>query len=198
VVDPGVGTTRKPIIIETKKSLYIGPDNGLLILAALKEGIKKVVHISNRKYMLPRISHTFHGRDIFAPAAAHLANGIPIEEFGPPLEKYETLTFSKPKIHKNHIEGEIIYIDDFGNIVTNIYRELLEKISINEGEIIKILFNDRTEKVLKICKAYNEVKEGEFLAIIGSGDFLEISINQGNAAKKLNIKEGTKVVVELV
>jgi len=198
VVDPGVGTTRKPIIIEAKKNFYVGPDNGLLTLAALKEGIKRVVHISNRKYMLPRISHTFHGRDIFAPVAAHLANGVPIEEFGPLLEKYETLSFSKPKIYKKRIEGEIIYIDGFGNIVTNIYREILEKISINEGRTIKITFNDKTEKILKICKAYNEVKEGEFLAIIGSGDFLEISINLGNAAKKLNIKEGTEVVVEQV
>lgn len=198
VVDPGVGTTRKPIIIETKKSFYIGPDNGLLTLAALKEGIKKVVHIANRKYMLPHVSYTFHGRDIFAPAAAHLANGVPIEEFGPILKKYETLSFSKPKIHKNRIEGEIIYIDDFGNVVTNIYRDILEKIDINERKIIKIQFNDRTEKILKICEAYNEVKEGDFLAIIGSGDFLEISINQGNAAKKLNIKEGTKITAELV
>jgi len=198
VVDPGVGTTRKAIIIETKKSFYIGPDNGLLTLAALREGIKKVVHIINREYMLPRVSRTFHGRDIFAPAAAHLAKGIPIEDFGPTLEKYEILSFSEPHIQANQIEGEIIYIDGFGNIVTNIFSEILEKTGISEGDKIKILLGDKLEKVLKICKAYNEVKKGEFLAIIGSGNFLEISINQGNAAKKLNVKEGTRIKIKMI
>jgi len=198
VVDPGVGTIRKAIIIETKRSFYIGPDNGLLTLAALREGIREVVQITNKKYMLPRVSHTFHGRDIFASAAAHLANGVPIEDFGPPLEKYETLSFSEPHVRKNQVEGEIIYIDGFGNIVTNIYSEILEKTGINEGDKIKILLNDKLEKVLRICKAYDEVKKGDFLAIIGSSNFLEISINQGNAAQKLNVKEGAKIVVKII
>ena len=197
VVDPGVGTSRKAIIIETKKSFYIGPDNGLLTLAALREGVKKVVQITNSKYMLPRVSRTFHGRDIFAPAAAYLANGVPIENFGPLLEEYEILSFSKPHVRKDQIEGEIIYVDGFGNIVTNIYSEILEKVGISEEDKIKVLLNDKLGKVLKICKAYNEVKKGEFLAIIGSGNFLEISINQGNAAKKLNVKEGTKIKIKL-
>ncbi|MHA1581663.1 MAG: SAM hydrolase/SAM-dependent halogenase family protein [Candidatus Baldrarchaeia archaeon] len=198
VVDPGVGTTRKAIIIETKRSFYIGPDNGLLALAALREGIKKVVQITNSKYMLPRVSRTFHGRDIFAPAAAYLANGVPIENFGPLLDEYEILSFSKPHVRKDQIEGEVIYIDGFGNIVTNIYSEILEKVGIGEEDKIKILLNDELEKVLKICKAYNEVKKGEFLAIIGSGNFLEISINQGNTAKKLNVKEGAKIKIKLI
>ncbi|MEX2701627.1 MAG: S-adenosyl-l-methionine hydroxide adenosyltransferase family protein [Candidatus Baldrarchaeota archaeon] len=197
VVDPGVGTARKAIIMETKRSFYIGPDNGLLTLAALREGVKKVVQITNSKYMLPRVSRTFHGRDIFAPAAAYLANGVPIENFGPLLEEYEILSFSKPHVQKDQIEGEIIYIDGFGNIVTNIYSEILEKVGISEEDKIKVLLNDKLEKVLKICKAYNEVKKGEFLAIIGSGNFLEISINQGNAAKKLNVKEGAKIKIKL-
>ncbi|OYT26021.1 MAG: hypothetical protein B6U95_08150 [Thermofilum sp. ex4484_82] len=103
----------------------------------------------------------------------------------------------KPHVQKDQIEGEIIYIDGFGNIVTNIYSEILEKVGISEEDKIKILLNDKLEKVLKICKAYNEVKKGEFLAIIGSGNFLEISINQGNAAKKLNVKEGAKIKIKL-
>jgi len=197
VVDPGVGTKRRPIIVETSSSLFIGPDNGLLIMAAEKQGIRHVYEIKNRRYMLQKISRTFHGRDIFAPAAAHLANGIPPEDFGPEIKDYMVPEYSKAIIEKDGIIGEILYIDDFGNLITNISEETLAKIDLREGDLIKLSFRNKSFR-LKICKAYGEVNAGEPLAIIGSHNFLELSVNLGNAAKYFGLSIGDKLRLEKV
>ena len=133
VVDPGVGTERRSIIVETKRGFYVGPDNGLLMLAAHKEGIVKVYHIDNPKYMLSRVSRTFHGRDIFAPAAAHLAAGTNPFEFGPAIEDYVFPEFVKSQAKRGEVVGEVLHIDGFGNIVSNISVEDLESAGFREG-----------------------------------------------------------------
>ncbi|MEM3442484.1 MAG: S-adenosyl-l-methionine hydroxide adenosyltransferase family protein [Candidatus Bathyarchaeia archaeon] len=192
VVDPGVGTKRRPILIETEKNFFVGPDNGLLSLAARAQGIRHVYEISNRRLMLSKVSGTFHGRDVFAPAAAHLARGVSPTEFGREIRGIVTPKFAEAVRNGNTVVGEVIHVDDFGNIITNLQEGELEP--LNAGEIIAVKVNNR-RITLKLCKAYAEVKKQEPLAIIGSHGFLEISINQGNAAKKFGAKVEDKVTL---
>ena len=196
VVDPGVGTKRHPIIVETKRSYYVGPDNGLLMLAAQKEGIRHVYHVNNPQYMLPRVSRTFHGRDIFAPVAAHLARGNPPSKFGPEIHDYALPEFAKPHVRKGELLGEVLHIDDFGNVVSNISAEDLEKLNIREGCSLRVKLDGKT-LTLKLCSAYGEVPAETPLAIIGSCDFLELSINQGSASRAFKVKIGDPVHVSL-
>ena len=196
VVDPGVGTTRRPIIVETERSLYVGPDNGLLILAAENEGIRHVYEITNRKYMLKRVSRTFHGRDIFSPAAAYLAKGVEPSKFGPIIREPVKPSFSAPEIREEAIIGEVIHIDGFGNLITNISEENLKAAGISEGKELSIRLNDEELK-LKLCSSYGEAARNHFLSIIGGTGFLEISVNQGNASEFLGVKAGTPVILRL-
>jgi len=196
VVDPGVGTKRRPIIVETKRSYYVGPDNGLLTLAAQKEDIGHVYHVKNPQYMLPRVSRTFHGRDIFAPVAAHLARGSPPSEFGPEIHDYAFPRFAKPHVRKGKLLGEVLHIDDFGNVVSNISAGDLKKMGICEGCSLRVKLNGKT-LTLKLCSAYGEVPPETPLAIIGSGDFLEVSVNQGNASRMFKAKIGDSLRVSL-
>lgn len=192
VIDPSVGTKRRPLLIQTKQAFYVGPDNGVLVLAAKKQGIEHIYEITNRNFMLPKVSTTFHGRDIFAPAAAHLANGISPKEFGPEIQKIATPKFAKVTKRKEGLVGEVIHVDDFGNIVTNFGEKELSSVSAKGYVDIKL---GNTQLKLKLCKAYAEAEPQEPLAIIGSHDFLEISLNQGNAAKNLRVKSGDKIIL---
>jgi len=196
VVDPGVGTKRRPIIVETTRSHLVGPDNGVLILAALKEGIEHVYVIENPRCMLPKVSNTFHGRDVFAPAAAHLASGRAATEFGEEIQNYEVPAFSEPSVDKGVISGEILNVDRFGNIITNIPSGHLAKLPLHENVRLKAIIGNETT-VLKFCSSYGSVPIGGFLAIVGSHDFLEISVNQGNAAKRFNVEGGESISVGL-
>ncbi len=189
VVDPGVGTKRRPIIAETKRGFYVGPDNGLLMLAAHKEGIIKVYHIDNPKYMLSRVSRTFHGRDIFAPAAAHLAAGTSPSEFGPAIQNYVLPEFAKPQARKDEVAGEVLHIDGFGNIVSNISVEDFESAGFHEGDSLLVRLGGKT-LTLQFCSAYGEVPAGTALAIVGSSNFLELAVNQGSASRTFKAKVG--------
>lgn len=189
VVDPGVGTKRRPIIVESKRSFYVGPDNGLLLLSARKEGLSHVYHIKNPEYMRPKISTTFHGRDIFAPVAAYLALGRSPSQFGPEIEDYVFPQFAKPHMQNDEILGEVVYIDDFGNVVTNISSKDLEKLEAGIGDLLQVRIR-RKRFDMRFCSAYGEVPARTPLVIVGSHDFLEISINQGNASKTFNLKIG--------
>jgi len=194
VIDPGVGTERRPIIIETERGFYVGPDNGVLMLSAQRDGIKHIYAIRNPKYMLGKISRTFHGRDIFSPAAAHLAKGAPPSEFGPEVFDPVTPDFAKPRVIDDCIEGEIIHIDDFGNMVTNISEEDLKNLKVKGGE--QIIFEvGKKSFPLKLCRAYSEVPIDSPLAIIGSCDLLEISVNQGNASIFFGVDVGEKIIL---
>jgi len=194
VVDPGVGTERRPIIIQTKRSLYVGPDNGLLILSARKEEVSHVYHIRNPRYMRPKISTTFHGRDVFAPAAAHLAKGCTPSDYGPEIHDYVIPEFAKPCATKKDLVGEVLHIDDFGNIITNISRGDLDKIGIVEGFRLSIKLRGKATR-MKFCSTYGEAPAKKPLALIGSHDFLEIAINQGSASKTFKTKVGDTVII---
>jgi len=194
VVDPGVGTSRRRIMIETKKNFFIGPDNGVLIPAAEREGISQIIEIRSTKYMLSEVSKTFEGRDVFAPVAAHLASGTPLESFGNLIKNVVRHPFQSPKISKDGISGEVIHIDVFGNLITNIGKNHLRAKNIKFGEEIAVSINDRTHKI-PFLRTYGDSSKGEYLATIGSSGFLEISINQGNAAHDLGVEVSAKIFV---
>jgi len=194
VVDPGVGTKRRALVVEARQVFFVGPDNGLLMLAAERLGIRRVYEVTNRRFMLSRVSHTFHGRDVFAPAAAHLANGVKPFNFGSVIHDYVVPRFVKPRLTKSALLGEVLHVDDFGNIVTNISRTEFEKTGIREGAVFGLRLKDKVVK-LRFCSTYGEVLVGKSLALIGSHDFLEISTNQGNTAKKFGARVGDAVAV---
>ena len=196
VVDPGVGTKRRPILVVTKRAFYVGPDNGLLILSAQRQGISHVYHVTNKQFMLSHVSRTFHGRDVFAPTAAHLAKGHVPSEVGPEVKDYIVPRFAKPTLSKNVLAGEVLHVDGFGNVITNVSLKELEKIGIKEGDMLHVKLKEDTVK-LKFCIAYGEVKANQPLAIIGSHDFLEISVNQGSAARKFKVGIGEAVQLSL-
>jgi S-adenosylmethionine hydrolase len=194
VVDPSVGTKRRALLVEARKAFFVGPDNGLLMLAAEKMGIKHVYNVTNRRFMLSRVSRTFHGRDIFAPVAAHLANGYKPSDFGLEIHDYVVPRFVKPRLTKNALFGEVLHVDDFGNIVTNISRAEFEKTGIREGAMLCFRFGGKVIK-LRFCSAYGEVSVGKLLGLFGSHDFFEVAVNQGDASKKLKVKVGDGIAV---
>jgi S-adenosylmethionine hydrolase len=195
VIDPGVGTERCPIIVEDERFRFVGPDNGVLMLAASQREKPRVYIIENRKFMLPNVSSTFHGRDIFAPAAAYLARGRPASEMGRETSSYVMPSFAQPSLMKNSICGEVIYTDGFGNIVTNISAGMLDRIAFRKSETLKCMIGKRSV-ALDLLPAYGNVSKGKPLAILGSHSFLEISINQGNAARKFEAKAGDPIRLE--
>jgi S-adenosyl-L-methionine hydrolase (adenosine-forming) len=169
VVDPGVGSARRPILIECEEAFFIGPDNGVLSLAAERKKVKRVVELANARYYLQPVSSTFHGRDIFAPAAAHLAAGVSVDDFGPAVESWTRLEW--PKVAKNgdEIRGEVIYIDHFGNLITNVSARDLEALG---GRKLAVAVADITIEGLAQNYA-NAVKD--YAVLLNSWGLLEIS-----------------------
>jgi len=190
VVDPGVGTRRRPLLIQTRQSFFVGPDNGLLILAAEQQGIKCIREITNARLMLSQVSSTFHGRDVFAPAAAHLANDEAPAEFGPEILDAAKPSFAKVTLREGILVGEVLHVDNFGNIITNISSK--EVARIRGAGVVNVEMHNQKLK-LKFYKAYGEAKPQEPLALIGSHNYLEIALNQGNAAEKFKVRLGDKI-----
>jgi len=193
VVDPGVGTNRKGLVITTGSQILIGPDNGLLMPAARLLGDFTIYEITNPKYMLNSISNTFHGRDVFTPVAAHIANGVAFEEIGEKTDDFVDFDFGKCEITSKTATGKVIYIDDFGNIITNINSINLRKFLQFDQKIM--VFIGDTKKEVMFVKSYNYVKQGQIMATIGSSNFLELDVNCGNVAKKLNVKIDDEVKI---
>jgi S-adenosylmethionine hydrolase len=193
VVDPGVGSDRRGIVITTNTHILVGPDNGLLIPAARELGDFTVYEIKNQKLTLENVSNTFHGRDIFAPIAAQILNGVYFEEIGPVIKDYVDLDFNKPEITDNSVVGQVIYIDGFGNLITNI-AGIQIKSKFEHDKKITVAIRGKKIKI-PFVKTYSSVKKGGTLATIGSSNLLEISVNQGNAEKKLKIKTGDKIKI---
>jgi len=194
VVDPGVGTERRGIVVEGKRNFYIGPDNGLLMLSVQREGMKYVYEITNKKYMKEEISLTFHGRDIFAPVGAYLVKGIRPEEIGKEIFDYIVLSQERATIKDQKIFGEVLHVDGFGNIITNITFEDLKQIGIDFDIVLDIQIKDQAYKIY-FSETYGKVRPSELLALIGSNGFFEIAINQGNAALKLDISSGDSITI---
>ncbi len=191
VVDPGVGTERKGLIITTKKQILVGPDNGILLPTAHLLGDFVVYEITNPRYMIHPLSRTFHGRDIFAPVAAYISRGVPFREIGTPTSHYVDLQFGVGEHRGNQIVGKILYNDRFGNLITNIPQEILP--GDFEGKTITLIAGDRRWEKVPCVASYGYAKPGELLVTVGSNHFLEISVNQGNAAQILGLQVDSEV-----
>jgi len=201
VIDPGVGSERRAIAMQAGGYFFIGPDNGVLTLAAQVHNLRrklslvrpsstlKAIHLLNPEYWLSEVSSTFHGRDIFAPVAAHLSSGEPFDNFGLPIEDYTLIELKPPIERDDALIGEILYIDRFGNLISNILNwripEVREQARV---EIAETCF-------CGIFQTYSNAKLGEPLALIGSSGFLEIAVRNGNAARQLDAKIGDTVIV---
>lgn len=187
VVDPGVGTSRKILIVKTKDYTFVVPDNGIMSLIIGKDKPVKVVSVENKRYFLKKVSNTFHGRDIFAPVAAYLSQGIKPVSFGKTVKKINKFKIEKPEKKGDRILGLILYVDRFGNLISNIESDMIkdkkkDHMIMIKGEIIKGINN-----------SYEEVLSGQPLALIGSFGYLEISLNQGSAKDYFGCGIGTVI-----
>lgn len=192
VVDPGVGGIRKPILLVTKNYFFVGPDNGLFTLVAQREKVKQVVVLTKKKYFFSKVSSTFHGRDIFAPVAAHLSLGIKPSAFGYEINSLKELRVQKPVMKEGKLVGEILHIDAFGNLISNIDEGKLFRFIQSRPFVIRA--GRKTIRGLK--KGYWEGKRGEPIALLGSAGFLEISVRESSAQKTLKLKRGDPIQVE--
>ena len=189
VVDPGVGGIRRPILIVTQNYFFVGPDNGLFTFVAQREKVKQVVALTKKKYFFSKVSSTFHGRDIFAPVAAHLSLGIKPSAFGHKIDSLEWLGFEGPFIKEGKLLGEILHVDTFGNLVSNIDEGKLFRFIQGRPFVIRV--GRKTIRGLK--KGYWEGNKDEAIALLGSGGFLEISVREGDAQKVLKVKRGDPI-----
>jgi len=190
VVDPGVGSARQAILIETAHGLLLGPDNGLLAPAALTLGTRGVRVIANDALFRHPVSQTFHGRDVFAPVAAHLSRGVAPDSVGPVADSILELTLPSARRSGQRIDGEVLYVDHFGNLITNIDVGLLSAFPPQQLSVSI----DR-KPVSGPVSAYAAVPAGGAAAIVGSWDLLEVAVRDGNAAELLGAGPGTAVTV---
>ena len=190
VVDPGVGTERLPVAFKHAGQWFVGPDNGLFSLILNGHTPEQLVVLDKADYWLtPEPGSTFHGRDIFAPAAAHLALGLPLEKLGSPIDTLKPLYWALPIADQQGVQGWVVHVDHFGNCITNITRDLIQTHCKSGG--VKCYVGSTI--IASINKTYNTVLSGEPLILFDSNDLLEIAINTGNAAQMLSIRKGSPV-----
>lgn len=194
VVDPGVGSARRPILLEARGQFFVAPDNGVLSMVLADAGAGVVRWIESSEYFLESVSRTFHGRDVFAPVAAHLSLGVPPEKFGGKTENYLRLTLEQPvRTARRGWTGQIEAIDAFGNVVTNFSFEQFAQVGQQAFEI-----SIGMERVTRLVQSYAEAPVGELVAIAGSSGFIEIACNQGSAAGRLGVGTGAPVELRLL
>jgi len=189
VVDPGVGGARRPIAVKTKTQTWIGPDNGLFtrILQAFPDF--RAFHLTNPKYFLKPVSHTFHGRDIFAPAAAHLSRGLSLAVLGNPIFDPVLLDLPEPAVKKTALIGRVLYADRFGNLITNLSREVM-KDRMADRDIRDIRIRIGTRTIQGLHENYARGEPGRLLTLFGSSGYLEIACNLGSAAEMVGYVPG--------
>lgn len=210
VVDPGVGSTRKPIAVQTHDYIFVAPDNGILTYLLAEYESYTIVELSNRTYQRSVVSNTFHGRDIFAPAAAYLATGTPLFKLGPEIEYLFKQPIPHLSIEGSTITGEIAHIDRFGNIITSIgqmdwvdpealmlhprFGKLRDPMRLRAAQL-SITINHHT--ITPVQVAYSEVERGGLLLLVGSSGYLEIAVNQGSAVARLGVFIGDRIEVQI-
>lgn len=190
VVDPGVGSARRAILIQTRNAFFVGPDNGLLSLAAPSETVERIVHLTNPQYFLPSQSHTFHGRDVFAPVAAHLSLGVAPERFGSTVPTMARLTLPPVRHEETGLTGSVIYVDHFGNLITNITETDLQPFSKEH-----LLVSIGAVRIDGLVASYAAVEIGAWAALINSWGMLEIAVRNGSAARQLGVLPGQPISV---
>ncbi len=192
VVDPGVGSSRPIKLVRLEGHYFLTPDNGVMTKMAGQYRPQEIRTITNRQYFLADISNTFHGRDIFAPVAAHLSKGISTKKFGDASREVKTLSLPEAQIKTGEIHGHIIHIDRFGNLITNIEQQMVNQLSQSYSEL-SIHLSNRSLSGIK--NSYAEAGEGNLLAIFGSKGLLEVSVNKGSVADVLNVKKDDTIMV---
>jgi S-adenosyl-L-methionine hydrolase (adenosine-forming) len=212
VVDPGVGGARRPIALRTPVGFFVGPDNGVFSYVMACEPLEASATLTDPRYSLPRVSQTFHGRDVFAPVAAHLAAGVPITDLGPPVADPVVFPLPRLEITSHSIVGEVLHVDRFGNVVTSVgeltwagdelvFNPAFDKArsGMQDAEHRIVAVSTAVEmagqEVAGVRRTYTEVEPGEMLALVGSGGHLEIAVREGSAAERLGVHPGDKVVL---
>ncbi len=210
VVDPGVGSVRKPIAVQAGDYFFVAPDNGVLSYVLAEFEQVKAVELSNEAYQLRPLSYTFHGRDIFAPAAAHLAAGVPLSNFGIPVNDIVKLMLPKPIVENGKLNGQVLYNDHFGNIVTNIgslkwldteHLIWVPLSGINTAFPLMsardVIVQVKDMAISGIHRTYAEVETNQLIALVGSSGFLEIAMNQGSAAQALGLSPNDSITLQI-
>lgn len=199
VVDPGVGTDRPSLaVLSASGSMFVGPDNGLLSLAVRQAGgVAKAFEITSRKVLLEPVSATFHGRDIFAPAAAHVAAGMPLEELGPPFDprRMKRVRFSHPSVHSGVIVCEVLAVDRYGNLQLNVRRAHLAAARLQRRHWLEVRMPAGPLPVRR-ARTFAEVPKGEYAAIFDSFGWLALIRNGASAAEGLGVMQGDGIVIE--
>jgi S-adenosylmethionine hydrolase len=199
VVDPGVGSPRKAVALRAGERLFVGPDNGLLIPAADKVGGVEAVHeITNRDYALEHVSATFHGRDVFSPAAAHLAKGLDLAGLGPALEPAALvrLELPQPEISQRRIRATCLYVDRFGNMQLNLTRADLDKCGVEPGHQLEVEHSgDRYYAIA--ARTFADARGGEIILYEDAYDNVALAISGGNAAQTFNVSAGAELRIRL-
>ncbi|RME79985.1 MAG: hypothetical protein D6775_17210 [Caldilineae bacterium] len=187
VVDPGVGTDRRPLAVFCERACYVGPDNGVFTLVYGRETVKEIRVLANEAYRLPQVSHTFHGRDIFAPFAAHIAAGVEPHTIGPVITDPVKLNLPEPRRQAgDQVEGEIVYVDHFGNLISNIPLAWFE-------ESTEWVFEIGGVEIAGLRPAYGFVAPGELVVLGGSTGLVEVAVRNGSAAERLRLGVGARV-----
>ncbi len=192
VVDPGVGSTRRPLLAEMAGQYFIAPDNGVLSMIFARERAK-VRHATDKKYFLDPLSRTFHGRDVFAPVAAHLASGVLPAKFGPRIDDHLRLNFEQPtRTGKRAWTGAILKVDRFGNLITNLHVAQFPGIKTHAFGL-----NVGLQTVSRLALTFTECAPGELFVVVGSSGYFEVATNQGSAAKALGCAAGSPIELVL-
>ena len=193
VVDPGVGTSRRAIVVETADAWFVGPDNGLFAAVVSARAVRRIVDVSRSPYRRPNPSQTFHGRDVFAPVAAHLASGVPLARLGRAVRSMRRVAAARPRRRGRALRGQIVWIDHFGNLISNVTSDDLASLGrAFRTHGVSVTIADRT---VRLRRSYAGVPPGAALAIVNSAETLEIAINQGSAAAVLGCARGDPVTV---
>ncbi|HSR54462.1 MAG TPA: SAM-dependent chlorinase/fluorinase [Acidobacteriota bacterium] len=196
VVDPGVGSSRRALIVSTEKYYFVGPDNGVLSLIYQREEINRVISIEAGHYFREPVSPTFHGRDVFGPVAGSLAHGIQIDKFGPEVDDYKRLSLPSPrKSADSQVEGIVLHIDKFGNVITNLSPEGVSKLVGREARPAAFQLGEST--ISRHCRYYSEAQPREIISLVGSSGYYELAALKQPAARLLNAKRGAKVALRV-
>ena len=194
VVDPSVGTERRPILVSADQQYFVAPDNGVLSLIYEREETVLARHITAEHYFPNPVSSTFHGRDVFAPVAAWLAKSFQTEAFGEEITDYVRFTLPRAKASGAALKGVVLRVDAFGNLVTNFTAEDLPQAMSTDG---KIRLHVGGKQIEKLAQTFAEGAAGEPLAVVGSSGLLEIAVNKGHAARALGVNRGAEVLLEI-
>ncbi len=195
IVDPGVGTARRPILVSTERHHFVAPDNGVLSLVYAREERMHVRHVTAEHYSLQPVSKTFHGRDIFAPIAAYLAKGVDSEKFGEEITDFVRFNAPKPKTVDKGMKGIVLKVDRFGNLITNFTPQDVPMLMQLDPLPFKIVVGKK--EVTNIHTLYAEGEPGEVFGILGSMGYLEIAANRASAAQLTGVGKGAEVNIQL-